>query len=88
MVHQFWYTAPTVGPENVFTGNRILDADARGAFPNDVDSFDVELQSDVKWLVATSTASGPQFMATTQDGLAYLVSSADDVDQLDYPTTT
>ncbi|KAL7549499.1 hypothetical protein ACHAWF_012776 [Thalassiosira exigua] len=80
-----WYTAPTVGSDNVFAGNRILAPDARGGFPDDVESIDVDLPSDFEWIVATETRSGPQFVATTEDGPAYAATSGGGVRKLDYP---
>ena len=87
-----WYTSPTIN--NIFTGNRILSSDSSGSFPSNVNIVDVILPSDVKWLVATTlfTSNGQntneeeaQFVATTQDGLAYLISANGTVDQiLDY----
>ena len=87
--HQHWYTSPTIN--NVFTGNRILSSISRGSFPNEVEVIDVILPSDVKWLVATTLLTSyaqttneeeAQFVATTQDGLAYLISANGTVDQM------
>ena len=91
--HQHWYTSPTIN--NIFTGNRILSSDSSGSFPNEVEVIDVSLPSDVKWLVATTLLTSneqssskqeeAQFVATTQDGLAYIISANGTIDQmLDY----
>ena len=88
---QHWYTTPTIN--NIFTGNRILSPESSGNFPNNnVDIIDVILPSDVKWLVATtlftsnaqssSAEEEPQFVATTQDGTAYLISANGTIDQI------
>lgn len=93
MQRQHWYTAPTVGPGNVFTGNRILAPDAKGGFgdPSAVNSVVVELPSEIKWIVAANGASaGAKFVATTDDGSAYSVGGAngiDSVQRMDYTTT-
>jgi len=58
-------------------------------------SFDIELPTDIKWIVATdrhtTTAGlGPQFVATTEDRSAYVVTTNNSSDvllqQLNYPT--
>jgi len=90
---QHWYTSPTIN--KIFTGNRILPSESSGSFPNNVDIVDVILPSDVKWLVATTLMTSneqntkneeeAQFVATTQDGLAYIISANGTVEQmLDY----
>jgi len=88
---QHWYTSPTVN--NIYTGNRILSSDSSGSFPNKIDVIDVTLPSDVKWLVATTLLTSyaqssstqeeaAQFVATTQDGLAYVISANGSIDQI------
>ena len=98
---QYWYTAPTIGPDNIFTGNRILPSESKGGFPHNVDYFDIEFPSTIKWLVVSNPMGGlgPQFVVTTEDGLAFVVRGGTTttsevllgkrnhvVVQLDYPT--
>ena len=91
--YQHWYTSPTIN--NIFTGNRILSSGSSASFPNEVDIVDVKVPSDVKWLVATIVFTSndqsseideeAQFVATTKDGLAYIISANGTIDQmLDY----
>ena len=85
--HQYWYTAPT-DQDNIFTGNRVLSLYAKGGFPDNVDTFDVDLGFNIKWIVATENpgSGGPQFVATTEDGSVYVASADTDsvqVQQLD-----
>jgi len=87
---QHWYTSPTIN--NIYTGNRILSSESSGSFPNNVNVVDVALPSDVKWLVATTLFTSydqstekeeeAQFVATTQDGLAYVISANGTIDQI------
>ena len=89
---QHWYTSPTIN--SAFTGNRILSSESSGSFPNNVNIVDVALPSDVKWLVATTLFTSyaqsteieeAQFVATTQDGLAYIISANGTIEKmLDY----
>ena len=86
---RYWFTAPTIGPDNIFTGNRILSHDVHGRFPDNVETFDVELPSNIEWIVATENPSSgggpPQFVVATEDGSAYIISERT-LRQLNYPT--
>ena len=95
-----WYTSPATGPDNnIFTGNRVLSSDAKADFPNVDATFDITLPSDVVWIVACTTITSslndaeaateePQFVVTTVEGLAYVISADGNSKQLlDYPTT-
>ena len=65
-----WYSYPP-------SGNRIIPSDYHGSFPDKVDQFDVQLPSDVKWIIATYQEDiGAQFLATTAENKAYLIQEA------------
>mmetsp|Transcript_34318 Transcript_34318/g.74470 ORF Transcript_34318/g.74470 Transcript_34318/m.74470 type:complete len:585 (-) Transcript_34318:49-1803(-) len=66
--YEHWFTYPHS------SGNRILPLTAHGTFPNSVHEIDVELPSDVEWIVATCTSSeGARFVVTTSSGNAYVI---------------
>ena len=65
-----WYSYPP-------SGNRILSSEYHGSFPDNVGQFDVQLPSDVEWIIATYEEDvGGQFVATTKENKAYLIQLA------------
>lgn len=70
--YEHWFTYPHS------SGNRILPPTAHGTFPNSVHEIDVDLPSDVEWIVATYTSSeGARFVVTTSGGNAYVIHGND-----------
>ena len=65
-----WYSYPP-------SGNRILSSEYHGSFPENVGQFDVQLPSNVEWMIATYQEDvGGQFVATTTENKAYLIQLA------------
>ena len=55
-------------------GNRVIDSTVRGTFPNNIQTYDVNLPSNVTWAVAShSIPAGFKYVVTTADDKAYVI---------------
>ena len=55
-------------------GNRVLDGTVKGTFPNNIQTYDVNLPADVTWAVASHhPVAGFKYVVTTTENKAYVV---------------
>ena len=55
-------------------GNRVLDGTVKGTFPNNIQTYDVNLPADVTWAVASHhPEAGFKYVVTTTENKAYVV---------------
>ena len=55
-------------------GNRIIDGSVKGTFPNNIQTYDVNLPADVTWAVASHhPEAGFKYVVTTKENKAYVI---------------